>query len=675
MRHTVIAALLATVAVVTTAQARAPARASASLDAEMGPVLANPADAAAITRSCDRWMDKVARRQAALEAETGPATVARTLQRYDDMANLLASAAGEFSLLREVMADDARRSAAGACEVRTAGANTRLSLSRKVYDRLKAIPDPRDPATALYLSRTLAAFERAGVALPPEQRAKAQQLQDRIAEVGTQFDKAIADGRKTVLAEPAELEGLPADFIAAHKPGADGKVVISTDYPDLFPVMAYAKSESLRRQLYEANVTRAWPANDARLRELLDLRDQFARLLGRKDHATLALEDKMLDTPARVEGLLAEMATAAKPASDRDYARKLAVYQLDHPGAQHFNTWDNAWLTNQVQKRDFAYDRQQARQYFAYNAVRDGILRLTERLFSVQIRPWNTPVWAPGVEAYEMLDGAKVIGRFYFDSHPRPGKYEHANAVPLRPGIKDSEVPVGALVMNLPAGDHTTGLMEHGDVETFLHEFGHLLHHIFGGQQAQWAAQSGVATEWDFVEAPSQMLEEWVYDYDTLSKFAVNAKGEPIPRELVEKMNKARYFDLGMVDMRQIALSMISLRLHQGPAPADLGARTREIQAKYDPLPWPQWAQMQDSFPHLNGYSAIYYTYRWSKVIADDLFTRFAKNGLTDPATATRYRKLVLEPGGSKPAAQLVQDFLGRPVSLDAYKAELAKDR
>ena len=639
-------------------------------------ILGTPADAAAITSRCDAWVAAIEQAESRLAAETGPATIAGTLKRFDQLSAMLASASGEATLYRETGLDDARRAAGGACEVRIAAIANRIALSRPIYDRLKAIPQTgADAPTRLFLTRALGDFERSGVALPEAQRKQAQALADHLAELGTKFDKAIADGRKTVQAEPAELEGLPADFIAAHKPGPDGKITISTDYTDSVPVMTYANSAALRERLSRASLTRAYPENDATLRDLIDTRDQLAHLLGRQDHAHLVLENKMLDTPAKVEALLEEMAQVARPAARRDYARKLAVYRLDHPGAQHFNTWDNAWLTNQVQKRDFAYDRQQARQYFAYNAVRDGILRLTERLFSVQIRPWNTPVWAPGVEAYEMLDGAKVIGRFYFDSHPRPGKYEHANAVPLRPGIKDSEIPVGALVMNLPAGDHATGLMEHGDVETFLHEFGHLLHHIFGGQQAQWAAQSGIATEWDFVEAPSQMLEEWVYDYDTLSKFAVNAKGEPIPRELVEKMNKARHFDLGMVDMRQIALSMISLRLHQGPAPADLGARTREIQAKYDPLPWPQWAQMQDSFPHLNGYSAIYYTYRWSKVIADDLFTRFAKNGLTDPATATRYRKLVLEPGGSKPAAQLVQDFLGRPVSLDAYKAELAKDR
>jgi thimet oligopeptidase len=247
--------------------------------------------------------------------------------------------------------------------------------------------------------------------------------------------------------------------------------------------------------------------------------------------------------------------------------------------------------------------------------------------------------------------------------------------VPLRTGLGGRSVPVAALVMNLPAGDHTTGLMEHGDVETFLHEFGHLLHNIFGGQTPRWAGQSGVATEWDFVEAPSQMLEEWVYDYDTLKTFAVDAQGKPIPADLVDKLNKARYFDLGMGDMRQLALSNISLKLHEAPAPANLGDKVRELDSAYSMVPLPPFTQFQDSFPHLNNYSAFYYTYRWSKVIADDMFTAFAKSGLRDRATARRYRQTVLAPGGTKPAAELVQDFLGRPISLDAYKADLAKDK
>lgn len=679
MRQTITTLLLAT-SMFSAAACAAPLKPSAA-DAFVGEVGGNPSDAATINGWCDRAIAEAAKRQAALEGETGPASIETTLRAFDDLNKVIGDTLSQMTLYRQVMADAQRRDAAAACEVKLYGAATRLNLSRPIYDRLMAInPASADAPTRLLLTRTLGAFERSGVALPPDQRAKAQDLADRIAQAGTAFDQTIAASRKTVSADPAELEGLPADYIAAHKPGKDGKVEIGTDYPDFIPAMTYAQSEALRRRLYEAYMTRGFPANDANLRTLIDLRQQLATLLGRKDHATLVLEDKMLNSPDKVVGLLGELSSAARPAAQRDYARKLAVLQAERPGATAFQPWDNAYLTNIVQKRDFAYDTQEARQYFAYDNVRDGILRLTEDLFGVKITPWKTETWDPKVETYEIREASgpeagKLLGRFFFDSHPRDGKYAHANMIPLRSGIAGRTVPVGALVMNLPAGGHDTGLMEHDDVETFLHEFGHMLHFIFGGQTPAWAGLSGFATEWDFVEAPSQMLEEWVYDYDTLARFAVDAKGTAIPRSLVEKMNRARYFNIGMTDMRQFALSNISLRLHQGDAPADLGARTRELDAVYNPVPLPQFAQPQDSFDHLNNYSAIYYTYQWSKVIADDMFTAFAKTGLRDKATAQRYRTLVLGPGGSKPAAELVADFLGRPIKIDAYKAEMAKDQ
>ena len=672
MRTAFSAALLAG-----TLLAPAPAAAKPTpADSFIGNILTDVKDASTIKARCDQFIGEINRRQAALERETGKASLKTTLQAYDDLIDLIGSVAGEATLYREAMGDDARRSAGGECEVRAAAAGSKLGLSRPIYDRLKAIDlSKADSDTRLYLSRTLAAYERAGIAQPEAERIKIQKLQDRISELGTQFEKNIADGRKTVKADPAELVGLPADFIAAHKPGADGKVVISTDYPDIGPVMSYSASEPLRRRLYEANLTRAYPANDKVLREMLDLRQQLATALGRPDFAALVLEDKMVDTPAKVESLLTEMSGAARPASDRDYAKKLALWQVDHPGATKIEPWNSGYLTNLVQKQGYALDRQELRKYFAYNDVRDGILKLTEDLFGVDIRPWRTTTWDPAVEAYEVYEKGKPIGRFYFDSHPRPGKYQHANMVPLRNGLKGRTLPVAALVMNLPAGDHATGLMEHGDVVTFLHEFGHMVHGIFGGQSARWAGTSGITTEWDFVEAPSQMLEEWVYDYDTLKTFGRDAAGSPIPKELVATLNKARYFNIGMSDMRQFGLANISLGLHRGPAQTDIGAKTRELGNVYDSLPYPAFTQMQDSFGHLTGYSAIYYTYMWSKVIANDLFTRFQRDGLRNKTTAAAYRKLVLAPGGSKPAAELVKAFLGRPISLDAYKGEMAKDK
>jgi len=664
-----LAALLAATTSLT-AQAR-----QLPIDSFIEPIHADAKDAATLKAVCDREIAEIERRQSELEAEKGPATQLRTLQRYDDIVNLITAASGESTLYRQIMADDARRQAGAACEVRVANATSKLNLSRPIYDRLKAIPTiGMSNATKLYLTRTLASFERSGVASDPAKRARIQALQEQLAKASTEFAENIAKGRKTVTADPAELEGLPADYIAAHKPGADGKVVISTDYPDINPVMAYAKSEALRKRLSLANLTRAYRENDAVLRRVLDLRQQIATLLGRPNYAALVLEDKMLTTPEKVEKLLTDMAAAARPAAERDYAKKLAAQKLTQPDATKIEPWNNAYLGRQVQQSLYAYDRQESRKYFAYNQVRDGILALTQDLFGVEIRPWKTAVWDPAVEPYELLDHGKVIGRFYFDSHPRPGKYNHANMVPLRNGIVGRSIPVAALVMNMPAGDHSTGLMEHGDVVTFLHEFGHMLHGMFSPGQ-RWAGVSGITTEWDFVEAPSQMLEEWVFDYDTLSRFARDAKGNPIPRELVAKMNAARYFDLGLADMRQLALANISLRLHQGPAPADIGAEVKRLDAQYNMVPLMEGSQFQDAFGHLTEYSAVYYTYRWSKVIADDMFTQFEAKGLRDRATADRYRRVVLQPGGSKPAAQMVEEFLGRPISLDAYKAEMARNK
>jgi thimet oligopeptidase len=545
-------------------------------------------------------------------------------------------------------------------------------LSRPIYERLKAVEVPAgDASTQLYLTRTLQGFERAGIALDPAGRAKAQALTDEVSALTTTFAANIPKGQRTIVATAAELDGLPQDFIDAHKPGPDGKITLKTDYTDYVPVMTYAKSGALRERFYREYSQRAYPVNEPVLRDLINKRDELAKLVGRPNYATLNFEDRMLNTPDKVQALMDDMASAAKPAAERDYSKKLAVLQQFQPGATKLDPWDNAYVSNLVQKQSYGYDTQEARKYFAYDNVRDGILKLTEDLFGVDIRPWNTPKWDKLVEAYEMYDHGKLIGRFYFDSHPRSGKYEHANAVPLRTGVK-GQIPVAALVMNIPAGKE---LMEHGDVETFLHEYGHLLHYIFAGQNQRWAGQSGIATEWDFVEAPSQMLENWVFDYDTLKPFALDAKGNSSPRDLVEKMNRARYFSIGMDDMRQLGLTNISLQYYLRPAPENLGDAARAADAKYDPLPPAPFSQMQDAFSHLAGYGAAYYTYRWSIVIADDMFTQFEAHGLRDRATADRYRKLVLAPGGTKPAADLVADFLGRPISIDAYRAKMAKDQ
>jgi thimet oligopeptidase len=405
---------------------------------------------ATLDAKCDRYVAAIEARQTALEAETGAATLDGTLARYDEITALLGGGLGEFTLYQQVMADQPRRDSGAACQVRLSALGSKLSLSRPIYDRLKAIDaHGADAATALYLSRTLSSFERSGVALDEAQRTRVQDLNEQLAKLGTEFENNIANGRQVIRVDPAELAGLPADFIAAHTPGADGKVEISTDSPDYQPVMTYAESDALRRQLSEVYNRRAYPANDDVLRQIFTLRQELATILGRPNYAALVLEDKMVDSPARVQQLLTDMAAAARPAAMRDYDKNLQLLRELRPGAERIEIWQTGWLSPKVQQKFYAYNPQEARQYFAYDNVRDGILQLTEDLFGVQIRPWDTPKWDSEVETYEMVENGKVIGRFYFDSHPRPGKYTHANMIPLRPGVP-GEPPVGALVMNCP---------------------------------------------------------------------------------------------------------------------------------------------------------------------------------------------------------------------------------
>jgi thimet oligopeptidase len=263
-----------------------------------------------------------------------------------------------------------------------------------------------------------------------------------------------------------------------------------------------------------------------------------------------------------------------------------------------------------------------------------------------------------------------VIGRFYLDMHPRPDKFNHAAQFGLRPGVRDHWLPEAVLVCNFPEpkeGD--PALLTHMDVETFFHEFGHLLHTLLGGKH-RWAGVSGIKTEYDFVEAPSQLLEEWVRQPKLLQSFAAHHQtGEPIPTEMVEKINRAGRFGRGLWVSRQALYAAISLQLHQQSThPVDTDAVVKGILREASPFPVPEEMHFEASFGHLTGYSAIYYTYLWSLTISKDLFSAFDAQNLMEPRVARRYRERVLAPGGSRPADQLIRDFLGRDFSLEPFK-------
>tara|TARA_R110002072_G_scaffold98327_1_gene216288 strand:+ start:533 stop:2635 length:2103 start_codon:yes stop_codon:yes gene_type:complete len=642
--------------------------------AMMSDLVVAPESADAFTIRCNTALDLVNRMIADLEGRDSPAGAA-DIAFLDTLVNVGVSVGfGEASVIAEANPDPALREVGDTCQQRTSDVLTRLSLSRPIYDRLASIDAAAlNPREAFLLARNLRDYRRAGIDKDEETRDKVRALNAELAEISTAFSKNLREIQGSVQLDSIdELVGLPQDYIDAHQPGEDGKIIITTDYPDTGPVFSYAENEALRRDLLLATGNRAWPENVAPLRQLLEKRYALATLLGYPNWAAYVTEDKMTGSPDVAEAFLSRVEAAATDAAGIEYDRLLAKLAETRPDATAVPEWSSSYLTEQIRQSDYALNSQEVRQYFAYDNVRAGIFSLVEDLFGVQITTWDgAPVWDTTVTAHEMHRNGTLIGRFYLDMHPRDGKFKHAAAFPIRFGPTSDGVPVGALMCNFPAGDHTTGLMEHRQVETFLHEFGHLIHQMFSGQP-DFASLSMSNLEWDFIEAPSQMLENWIWDYDTLARFAVNAEGETIPRALVVKMNAARDFGTGLATLRQLTYAYISLDYYnRAPDEVDFDQLWEARQSALSPFETLPDTHRYASLGHLDGYSAIIYTYQWSLAISTDMFTAFETNGLRDPATAARYRDMVLAPGSSKPAAQLVHDFLGRDWTPEAYEKKL----
>lgn len=608
---------------------------------------------------------------ALLEGFEGIPTAENYLEPYNAVvvsATNMAFAAGS---LAGISPDEGVRKAADDCSQLMASVFSDYSLSRPLYERVSQVElATADADTQRFVEKQLRAFHLSGVDKDDATRARIKALNEELTVVGQEFDNNIRDSVLYLeLDSVDQLAGLPQDYIDAHPPGEDGKIRISTQYPDLFPFMSYAKSDELRHQLSVLRSNLAYPQNQAVLEKLLALRFELARLLGFENYAQWVTADKMVGSPQRVESFLEELKGYTAESQGREYAMLLARLQQDKPEADKVESWQSAYLQEKVKAEQYDVDSKEVREYFSYNQTRDGIFMLVQDLFNVQIKPWQTYTWDESVEAYELWDGDQLIGSFFLDMHPRPNKYQHAAQFPLRNGISGVQTPLAALVCNFPTGD---GLMEHGDVETFLHEFGHLMHTMLSGGH-HWADIAGISTEWDFVEAPSQMLEEWVWDYDTLSQFARNAAGEPIPKAMLDRMIAARDFTLGLDTRRQLSLAAMSMGMYnRDPQGLDIKVFSDGISREYTPFEPLKDGHFYAAFGHLNGYSAIYYTYQWSLAIAADMFTRFKQEGLRNVETAGEYRDRVLGQGGAKPAAELVRDFLGRDISFKPYADRLS---
>jgi thimet oligopeptidase len=641
--------------------------------------IAGVTDVASLQESVDGRLARAQQLLTDLITVKGPRTVANTFEPYDELINQIQSAGSLASLIGTVHPDAAMRKAGDDLERKADALGSDISLRPDVLRALQGVRlDGIDAETRYYLERTIRDLRRLGVDRPEATRTRLKALRDELTVLMNEYLRNIRERGRRFTVNVNDLDGLPADFIARHKPDASGAITLTSDIVDVRPVLTYATREEVRRRMYIESNTVAHPENVAVLSKMLAVRAEMARLLGYPTWASYDMSSRMSGEVKTVSSFIDRVVAAARGKANREYDELLKLKRETMPGST-LNVWDRPYLSEQVRKRSYDFDSQSVRPYFAADRVLQGVLDVSSRIFAVTYRPvTGMVVWHPSVRVYEMLDDGRLIGRVYLDLYPRPGKSSNAFTSAVRQGAAGKHIPEAVLVSSLSGGRaDDPGLMTHDEVRTLFHEFGHVVHRLVGAQRT-WYGMSSGRLERDFVEAPSQMLEEWIWDPATLASFATHYQtGEPIPEKLVVQMRRASEFGQGLDVRGQMVLARVSLSLHdRDPKRVDATALFKEIHNRYLPYSYIDGTHRELAFTHLAnpGYASAYYTYMWSLVIAKDLLTGFDKNNLSAPGAARRYRDAIFAPGSSKPAASLVRDFLGRPFNANAWEEWLNRE-
>src|SRR5215470_1805567 len=521
-------------------------------------------------------------------AVKGSWTIENTLVPYDESVREVNTGGYLANMMFQVHPDAAFRDLATKMLQKATAFQTAVSLNHDVYNALAALDVSKsDAATRYYVQRQLLEFRLAGVDKDDATRGKLKQLNDQLIEEQSAFDRNISDDQKIVPAEAAELVGLPQDYIERHKPGPDGKVQISTNYPDSLPALKFAKSDGFRHRVFEAMQTRAFPKNLDVLKNMMQTRYEIATLLGYPSWADYFAADKMVVKGGKIADFIQQVDAAGRPVVSREFEMLLTEKRRTDPQAKEVGDYEVSYLSEQVRRSEYNFDSQLVRPYLPYDRVKQGILDTAAKLFRVSFRQeQNVSAWDASVETWDMIDNGKMMGRFYLDMHPRPGKFSHAEMDPVLDGVRGKQLPEAILICNFPKPTDTDpGLMEYGDVVTFFHEFGHLMHWILGGQQP-WAGISGITMEADFGEAPSQMLEEWMRSPQVLGSFAHHYKtGEPIPADLVARMDRASAFGRAVWVSQQNSYTAISYDVYRTkPDDVDPDEVATTDEKKYTPF-------------------------------------------------------------------------------------------
>lgn len=575
---------------------------------------------------------------------------------------------------------------------------TNLGADERLYAKYKAI----DPASLNKEQRAawdhaMRGFVLSGAELQGAAKERFAQIQARSAELAQKFSENALDATDAFAyyARIDELDGVPADVIAAAKAGAeaDGKegYKLTLKMPSYLPVMQFAKSSALREKIYQAYVTRASDQaegdgkrfdNTAVMKEILALRLEESQLLGYRNFGEVSIVPKMADSPHQVIDFLRDLARRARPYAEKD-AADLRAFAKAELGIADPQPWDWAFIGEKLKEARYSFSEQELKQYFPAPKVLAGLFKIVETLFEVSIRRDEAPVWNPCVEFYRIerstAQGPQLVGQFYLDPQARKGKrggawMDDVRTRWLRPDTHKLQTPVAHLVCNFASGvDGKPALLTHDDVITLFHETGHGLHHML--TQVNERDVSGIAgVEWDAVELPSQFMENFCWEWDVLKHMTAHVDtGEALPRTLYDKMIAAKNFQSGMQTLRQIEFALFDMLLHTEHNPADdFMALLNQVRAEVSVLQSPAYNRMAHTFSHIfaGGYAAGYYSYKWAEVLSADAYAAFEETMLADgspnPETGRKYRESILEAGGSRPAMESFKAFRGREPQIDA---------
>lgn len=573
---------------------------------------------------------------------------------------------------------------------------TRLGADERLYAKYKAM-DPARLNAEQTQARTnaLRGFVLGGAELQGEAKERFAAIQERQAELGQKFSENALDATDawTYYASTDELDGVPADTLAATRAAAEAEGKeghkLTLKLPCYLPLMQFGRNRALREKLYRAYGTRASEQaegdavkfdNSAIIRELLALRQEEATLLGYPHFAAVSLVPKMAESAEQVIAFLRELGQKARPYAERDLA-DMRTFAADTLGLTNPQAWDWPYIGEQLRQARYAYSEQDVKPYFTAPKVLEGLFKIVETLFEVQIRADQAPVWHPGVKFFRLERAGQLIGQFYLDPGARSGKrggawMDDVRARWLRPDDARLQTPVAQLVCNFSEAVGTKpALLTHDDVITLFHEFGHGLHHLL--TQIQEHDVSGISgVEWDAVELPSQFMENFCWEWDVLSGMTAHVEtGAPLPRELFDKMLAAKNFQSGLQTLRQIEFSLFDMLLHSGAAAdGDFMALQQQVRDEVALIQPPAYSRTPHTFSHIfaGGYAAGYYSYKWAEVLSADAYAAFeeaapANGGSTlDVETGRRFRRELLEVGGSRPAMDSFKAFRGREPALDA---------